>query len=425
MVAAMSETPTRDMEPDIVIAGGGLNGMTLALALAQAGLRPLVIDGLDPATTTAPAFDGRVSAIAASSVRLFKAIGLWEHVADQAQPILDILVSDGRPGERPSALTLHFDHRALGPDPAANAMEPLGHLIENRHIRLGLQAAIARRPEIAVIAPARITGLIRDRARAEVATSDGRVFSAPLAVSAEGRQSTLRQAAGIKTIGWDYDQTAIVTAVEHEAPHEGLAHELFLPSGPFAILPMVGNRSSIVWTERTRTASHYLSLGPQDFDRELARRFGGHWGRVSSFGPRWSYPLSLHLARRYVDRRLALIGDAAHGIHPIAGQGLNLGLRDVACLAETLVEAWRCGLDLGDLTVLERYEAWRRTDNVVLAAATDGLVRLFSNDWAPARLARDLGIGMVQRIGPLRRFFMRHAMGDVGQKPRLLDGLAL
>jgi 2-octaprenyl-6-methoxyphenol hydroxylase len=246
-----------------------------------------------------------------------------------------------------------------------------------------------------------------------------------LVIAADGRNSPLRKAAGIRSIGWSYHQTAIVTTVEHEMPHDGLAHELFLPSGPFAILPMTGNRSSIVWTERDELAPHFLKMGADDFTAEIAKRFGDHWGAINPMGPRWSYPLSLHLARTYVKPRLALIGDAAHGMHPIAGQGLNLGLRDVAAMAEVLIQGARLGLDPGDMTLLRRYENWRRTDNVTLLASTDILNRLFSTDIAPIRFARDLGLGLVGQIGPLKRIFMRHAMGDIGRKPKLLDGIAI
>jgi 2-octaprenyl-6-methoxyphenol hydroxylase len=252
--------------------------------------------------------------------------------------------------------------------------------------------------------------------------SDGSEIAAPLAIAAEGRDSNLREAQGIGTIGWDYGQTGLVTTVAHERPHNGVAYEQFLPTGPFAILPMTGNRASLVWTEKDSEARRLIGLPEPDFTRELVRRFGNHLGHVAPVGPRWSYPLRLHLARAYVKDRFALIGDAAHTIHPLAGQGLNLGLKDVAALAETVLDAARLGLDYGRLDVLSRYERWRRFDSVALAVATDSLNRLFSNEFLPLKLARDMGLGVVDRIPLLRKFFMRHAGGDVGLLPRLLKG---
>jgi 2-octaprenyl-6-methoxyphenol hydroxylase len=397
---------------DLVIVGGGLVGLTLGIATAGAGLRTAVIDREDPATATAAAFDGRVSAIAHASMRLLQMTGIWRHVAE-SQPILDIRVSDGD-----STLFLHYDHRDLGD-------EPFGHMVENRLMRLALYARAAELPALALLAPAQVASVERGPGRVELALADGRRFHAPLLVAADGRGSPLREAAGIRTIAWDYAQTGIVCTVAHERPHRGVAHERFLPAGPFAILPMTGNRSSLVWTERAALAPALLALPGPEFLAELEQRFGDHLGRLEVVGPRWGYPLSLHLAERYGDHRLVLVGDAAHGIHPIAGQGLNLGLRDVATLAEVLVDAARLGLDLGAADVRARYERWRRVDNVVLAAVTDGLNRLFSNDLAPVRLARDLGLAAVNALPPLKRLFMRHAMGTLGELPRLLRGAAL
>jgi 2-octaprenyl-6-methoxyphenol hydroxylase len=252
--------------------------------------------------------------------------------------------------------------------------------------------------------------------------SDGSETEAKLAVAAEGRDSPLREAQGIGSIGWDYDQSGIVVTVAHEQPHCGVAYEQFLPAGPFAILPMTGNRSSLVWTEKTAEAERLVALDDAAFDAEIARRFGAHLGTVASVGPRWIYPLRLHLARDYVKPRFALAGDAAHTIHPLAGQGLNLGLKDVAALTETVLDAARLGGDIGAFDVLRRYERWRRFDSLVLAAVTDTLNRFFANDLTPLRMIRDLGLGAVDRIPPLRRFFMRHAGGDVGHLPRLLRG---
>ncbi|HEX7775352.1 MAG TPA: FAD-dependent oxidoreductase [Parvibaculum sp.] len=403
-----------DYESDVLIVGGGLTGLPLALALAQGGLSVTVIDAQDPARIVDAGFDGRVSAIAFASCRMFTELGIMKHLEGRTQPINDIVVSDGRVRDGASPLFLHFDHTEIGD-------QPLGQLIENRHIRIALQKAIEAAPGVRLIAPMSVTRVdYGDRAVAVLA--DGTRVAAKLCFAADGRQSPTREAAGIKTVGWDYGQAGIVTTVEHERPHEGVAQEYFLPGGPFAILPMVGNRASLVWTEKTDVAKTIMALDDAAFAEEMRARFGDYLGQCRPVGPRWSYPLVLQLARDYVRPRLALVGDAAHGIHPIAGQGLNLGLRDVAAAAEVVVDAARLGLDIGALTVLERYQRWRRFDNVALSLLMDGLNRLFSNDIAPVRLARDLGLGLVNQIGPMRRFFMRHAGGAVGDLPRLLKG---
>jgi len=409
----MSET----YESDVLIVGGGLVGLPLALALAKGGLEVIVVDSLDPATVTAAGFDGRVSAIAFASCRMFAELGITPHLKGQMQPINDIIVSDGRVREGASATFLHFDHQEIGD-------EALGHLIENRHIRIALQKAVEAEPRIRLIAPLAVRHVAYG-AKAVATLADGSTVSASLCLAADGRGSPTREAAGIKSIGWSYHQTGIVTTVEHELPHEGIAQEYFLPGGPFAILPMTGNRASLVWTERTADAKALMALEAPRFAQEMRARFGDYLGACQPVGPRWSYPLTLQLARDYVRPRLALVGDAAHGIHPIAGQGLNLGLRDVAAAAEVVVDAARLGLDIGSLTVLENYQRWRRFDNVALSLMMDGMNRLFSNDIGPLRLVRDLGIGIVNEIGPMRRLFMRHAGGVVGDLPRLLRGEAI
>ena len=348
---------------------------------------------------------------------MFDRLGVTKHLQGQMQPINDIMVSDGRVREGASPFFLHFDHKEIGD-------EPLGHLIENRHTRIALQKAVADEPRIRLIAPQSVAHI--DYGSQVTATlGNGDKVAARLCFAADGRGSRTRQAAGIKTVGWDYGQTGIVCTVEHELPHEGVAQEYFLPGGPFAILPMVGNRSSLVWTEKTAEAKAILALDDDAFAEEMRVRFGDYLGACAPTGPRWSYPLTLQLARDYVRPRLALVADAAHGIHPIAGQGLNLGLRDVAAAAEVVVDAARLGLDIGSIDVLERYQRWRRFDNVALSLLMDGLNRLFSNDIGPVRLARDLGLGIVGQIPPMRRFFMRHAGGVVGDLPRLLRGEAV
>jgi 2-octaprenyl-6-methoxyphenol hydroxylase len=403
---------------EAVVIGGGMAGMTFACALAGAGVRVAVIDRDDPAAMTAPGYDGRASAIAHASGRVFRGIGVWPGLAADAQPILDIRVADGHPTRGVSPLFLHYDHREVGD-------EPFGHIIENRAIRRALQDRAEALPKLHVLAPATLERLLRDTHGVRAVLADGRTIRAQLAVGADGRASQTRRQAGIAAASISYRQTAIVCTVAHERAHNGVAVELFLPGGPFAMLPMTRNRCNVVWSERGDLAAVYLGLDDSAFFEELSRRFGDWLGAIRLVGPRFSYPLGLLHAERYTDRRLALIGDAAHGIHPIAGQGLNLGLRDVAALAELVVDAHRLGLDLAGSSVLERYERWRRVDNMLLAAVTDGLNRLFSNDIPPLRLARDLGLAAVDRLPPVKRFLMRHAMGVVGDLPRLVRGETL
>jgi 2-octaprenyl-6-methoxyphenol hydroxylase len=391
-------------------------GLTLALALSQAGMRVAVADPMMPAQLLDERFDGRVSALAFASVRMLRALGLWDALARDAQPINDIVVSDGELGKKPSPFSLHFDHREIG--------EVLGYIVENRHIRRALLQSSQSRAGLVFLPGVAALSLAVGEGSATMRLSNGQTIESPLAVAAEGRESALREAQGIRSVAWDYPQIGIVVTVEHERPHNGVAYEHFLPAGPFAILPMTGNRSSLVWTEETNEARRLLGLDERGFTAELVLRFGGHLGKVHPTGPRWSYPLRLHLARSYVQHRFALIGDAAHTIHPIAGQGLNLGLKDAAALAETVLDAARLGLDFGRSDVLERYERWRRFDSLALAAATDGLNRLMSNSIPPLRFVRDLGMGIVDAIPPLRQFFMRHAGGDIGTLPRLLKGEA-
>lgn len=398
-----------------IICGGGMVGLTLGLALAKGGLKVVVVDFLPPAEVIAPEFDGRVSALAYANVRMLQVLEVWPHLAARAQPIREILVSDGAVGRAASPFSMHFDAQDVGND-------SLGYIAENRYIRAALHAVAGRQANLTLIAPGEVSSLTNDDAGVRARLSDGSEYEASLAIAADGRDSKLRKAAGIGTIGWSYPQTGIVATVHHDRPHNGVAYEHFLPSGPFAILPMTGDRSSLVWTEAKDKAPAMLALAAEEFDAEVAARFGTHLGRTQVVGGRWSYPLNFHLARDYVRPRFALAGDSAHGIHPIAGQGLNLGLKDVAALAETLLDAARLGQDIGALDVLKRYERWRRFDSFALAASTDALNRLFSNDIAPLRQLRDLGMGVADAIGPLRRFFMRHAGGDIGKLPRLLKG---
>ncbi len=400
---------------DVAIVGGGMVGLTAALALGGAGVRVVVVDRAPPGALTDEAYDGRASAIAAGSRRILAGVGVWDAIAPDAAPIADIRVSDG-----PSRLFLHYDHREVGD-------EPMGHIVENTAIRRALIPAAQAAEAVTLLSPVGVAGVAARDGRIEAALEDGRTVAASLLIGADGKGSWVRRQAGIGAARWDYPQTGIVCTMAHERPHRGVAHERFLPAGPFAVLPMtdhpeIGHRSSIVWTERRALVPAMLALSDADFSAELARRFGPHYGAVRVVGGRWSYPLALLHAERYVGPRLALIGDAAHAIHPIAGQGLNLGLRDVAALAEAVVDAHRLGLDIGAPEILARYQRWRRFDNTVLMVATDGLNRLFSNDLPPVRLARDLGLAAVDRLPPLKRLFVRHAMGLVGDLPRLARG---
>ncbi|MBV9541408.1 MAG: FAD-dependent monooxygenase [Alphaproteobacteria bacterium] len=402
---------------DVIIGGGGMVGMTLAVALAKGGLHVVVADPIPAAAATDAKFDGRVSALAYASVRMYQALGVWPHLEKDAQAIEQILVTDGKIGGAPSPFSLHFDAQEV-------SAKALGHIVENRHIRTGLFAAAETLPNLTLIAPAALTNLETTTAGITATLSNGEQVTAQLAVAADGRDSPMRDLMGLKVIAWSYPQMGIVATVEHSKPHNGVAYEHFLPSGPFAILPMTGNRSSLVWTEDETLAPSMMKLDAESFDAEIARRFGDHLGATKAAGPRWSYPLKFHLARGFVSERFALCGDSAHGIHPIAGQGLNLGLKDAAALTETVLDAARLGLDIGNLGTLQKYERWRRFDSFALSVATDGLNRLFSNDIAPIRAIRDLGMGLVDAFGPARRFFMRHAGGDIGKLPKLMKGEA-
>jgi len=339
-------------------------------------------------------------------------LGVWDAVAGNAQPILDMIVTDSKLKDavRPVFLTFAGE---VEPD------EPFAHMIENAPLNAAL-AAKARTQGIELRATA-VTGF-EHHGRIIVSFGDGGTTSAALLVAADGARSRVREQAGIATHGWSYGQSAIVTTVTHEREHNGRAEEHFLPAGPFAILPLRGRRSSLVWTETDAEAARIIALPETEFHAELERRFGLHLGEIGLAGARHAYPLGLFIARSFVAERIALVGDAAHVIHPIAGQGLNMGLRDVAALAEVIVDAHRLGLDVGGPEPLARYERWRRFDNLTLITVTDLLTRLFSNDFGPLKLARDIGMAAVNRMPPLKKFFMRHAMGMVGELPRMIRG---
>ncbi|MCP5367765.1 MAG: UbiH/UbiF/VisC/COQ6 family ubiquinone biosynthesis hydroxylase [Hyphomicrobiales bacterium] len=409
---------TAALDADVLVVGGGLAGGALTCALAGAGLAVVTVDAEDPARFLGAGFDGRASAIAAGSQRVLDAIGLWPAVAPEAQAIEEIRVSDGALSRGDSLFFLHYDHQALGD-------EPFGFMVENRTLRRALMQTLPAMAGVTYLAPARVADLAHDLAGVRATLDDGRRVRARLVVGADGRRSQMREAAGIRLTQWSYGQTGIVCTVAHEYPHNGVAQEHFLPGGPFAILPLRHDRASLVWTEKDSLAPAIMALDDDEFLFELRRRFGDYLGDLRVVGPRWAYPLSLQFAETYVATRLCLVADAAHGMHPIAGQGLNMGLRDVAALAEVLADAHRLGLDLGSATVLARYARWRGFDNTLMLAMTDLLNRLFSNDVAPVRLARDLGMAAVNQVPPLKRFFMRHAMGLVGELPRLMRGEAL
>jgi 2-octaprenyl-6-methoxyphenol hydroxylase len=407
-------------DADVLIGGGGLVGPTLALALDQAGLSVAIIDASKPAETLAASFDGRAFAIAFASYRMWRALGLGEALDAVAQPIERIMVTDGEVGGRragPSLLHLHFDRSEL-----TDHDEPLGLMLEARHVRQALDAAIRATPSIKMIQPMSVTAIARDPAGVTATLADGQSLRAPLLVGADGRRSFVRGAVGIRTIGWDYPVTAIVATIAHEKPHDAVAHEYFLPNGPFAILPLKGERSNIVWAEPRAAAEALLNMPEADFLAELRKRFGDFLGELSLEGPRFGYPLSLQLAERMIDARVALAGDSAHGIHPLAGQGLNLGLKDCAALAECIADGVSLGLDPGEVSILERYQRWRRFDNVSMALGMEAFDKLFSNSFAPVRAARRLGLGAVNAVGPARRFFMKYAGGGAGDLPKLLRG---
>jgi 2-octaprenyl-6-methoxyphenol hydroxylase len=409
----MTEMPER---ADVVIAGGGFAGLALGIALRQ-GLGPsFAILVADPFIGRDGSGDPRASAIAAGARRLFETIGVWDAVAQDAQPILDMAVTDSRLRDKVRPVFLSFGGEV---EPG----EPFAHMIENRDLVAALTAK-ARELGIA-LQPAAVTGFESGASQIEVRFPDGARTRARLLVAADGARSRLRELAGIPTYGWNYPQSAIVTNVAHERDHGGRACEHFLPAGPFAILPLKGRRSSIVWTEETEAAERIVALADDLFHEELERRFGLELGDIEVISPRRVHPLGYSVARSFIGDRLALVGDAAHVIHPIAGQGLNMGLRDVAALAEAIVDAARLGLDPGSSEVLERYQRWRRFDTMMMGVATDGLNRLFSNRSDALRLIRDVGLGLVDRLPGLKHLFIREAAGITGEVPKLLRGETL
>lgn len=403
------------MDADILIAGGGLNGPALALALASGGLSSVIVDAVPLATRRKPAFDGRAYALSLTSVRMLQTLGLWGAVQDQAQPMLDIKVSDGIAGKGAAAHFVHFDHNEI-------AEGPMGHMLEDRYLRRALLDAVKASDLITQIAPAIVEAQDITPSHAEITLDNGRVLRGKVLVGCDGRRSGVAMRAGIARTGHDYHQSGLVCAVSHELPHNGVAYQQFMASGPLAILPLVGGRSAIVWTETTERAAVIAAMSDKDFMAELRPRFGDFLGKIKLVGKRYTYPLDLTIANRFTQDRLALVGDAAHGVHYLAGQGLNLGLRDVAALAQVLLEAARRGEDIGNAPVLERYARWRGVDTAILAASTDMINHLFSNDNPILRAARVAGLGVVNAMPAARQRFIREAAGLSGDLPRLLKG---
>jgi 2-octaprenyl-6-methoxyphenol hydroxylase len=404
---------------DVVIAGGGFAGLALGIALRQALGEAFAVTIADPAFARGRPADTRASAIAAAARRLFQSIGVWERATDEAQPILDMVVTDSRLEDvmRPAFLSFAGE---IAQD------EPFAHMIENGPLlRALMDKATEAGVDLRAVSVTDFSSASSSSHQIEVTLSDGANISARLLVGADGARSAIREQAGIVTYGWDYGQSGIVTTVAHERDHHGRAEEHFLPAGPFAILPLKGRRSSLVWTEETREAERIIALGEEEFHSEVERRFGLHLGELKAEGPRRAFPLGLAVARSFIAERIALVGDAAHVIHPIAGQGLNMGLKDVAALAEAIVDAARLGLDPGGAGVLDRYQRWRRFDTMAMGIATDGLNRLFSNRSDILRALRDVGMGLVDRAPALKQLFIREAAGLVGDVPRLLRGEAL
>ena len=400
---------------DVIIFGGGLVGLALASALDSSGLSAIVVDPADPAPRASGAFDGRTSAVSSSSMRMLETVGVAGHLSEPGCPIRRIAVADGlQPGG------LHFD---------AEDDEALGWMHENRNLRAALQARAEAGKSTWLLWKSRVTGVDRGEHGVTVALDDGRKLSAPLLIAADGRNSATREAAGIRIARWKYAHQAIVSVLRHERPHDHVAYEIFYPSGPFALLPMTddagGHRSAIVWSVPEADAAGWLALNDEDFAAEAQAAMGGFLGEVALLAPRSSFPLGFHHAAQITAQRLVLVGDAAHAIHPIAGQGLNLGFRDVAALAQVLVEGARLGLDLGDAQLLDRYERWRSLDALSVAFATDTLTRIYGVPGKAASAVRRLGMGLVGRIAPLRNRLMNEARGTSGDLPLLLRGLPI
>jgi 2-octaprenyl-6-methoxyphenol hydroxylase len=396
-------------DTDIAIVGGGLNGPTLAIALEQRGLNVTVIDALPAPKRGMRDFDGRSYALAHASMRLLRGIDLWDAIKDHTQPMLEIKVTDGRAGTGPSPWMMHFDHTEIEEG-------PMGYMCQDRHLRQALLSKMDGAARITQMSGETVVA----QSSGQLTLASGKTVTAKLIVGADGRASGTAERAGIKRTGWGYGQTAIVCAVKHELPHGGIAHQFFMPTGPLAILPLPNNCCSIVWSETETRATKIMAIDDTDFLDALRPAFGSFLGELTLVGKRFSYPLGLTIANRFIADRVVLIGDAAHGVHPIAGQGLNAGLRDVAALVDVLSDAKARGEDIASTAVLARYEQWRRFDTATLAAATDTFNKLFSNDNPLLRAVRDMGMGVINATPRLRRTFIREAAGLTGDLPSLM-----
>ena len=404
-----------DFDTDILVVGGGLIGSAMAIALSSIGFDITVIDRQSDQLSKTHVFDGRAYALSHASIRMLKALGIWNYIEENAEPILDIKVSDGRAGEGASDWFLHFDHQELEEG-------PMGHLIEDRHIREALKTNIKKLKQIEYIYNTEVISKSVDDTGVSLNLSDGRILRSRLLIGCDGRNSKIAKWSNISHIGWDYNQSALVCAISHEKPHYGIAHQFFTPSGPLAILPLPGNKSSIVWTETKDKAKDINIMRDEDYLSALSPVIGNFLGPISLVGDRFSYPLGLSIAESFISSCTVLVGDSAHGIHPLAGQGLNLGLKDIAALTEVLALAKRRGENFSSKDVLERYQKWRRFDTSAMAVVTDSINKLFSNDNTLLRSIRDIGLGGVNATPQLRRSFMRHAAGLSGDLPKLLQG---
>ena len=401
------------IDSDIIIVGGGLNGSLMAIAAAKLGFSSIVLDTKENDTSRKNHFDGRSYALALSSVRLLKNIGVFEDIRDDSQPILDIKILDGKLVQGPSQFSLHFDNNEIHDG-------PMGQMVEDRFIRNALFTKIYESDQIDYKFASEVMEHKQEKGYISVTLSNGKKLNTRLVVGADGKDSELARRAGIRKSGWKYNQTALVCAIEHEIEHNGLAWQYFLPSGPLAILPMKGKRSSVVWTEQNMHAKTVNSCDKIKYTKILEARLGNFLGKFKIIGDRHSYPLELKIADRFVDERLALVGDAAHSIHPIAGQGLNAGFKDIAVLAEVIQDAFFRGEDFGSLGVLKRYEEWRRFDSIQLAYSTDLFNKLFSNENEALRLVRNIGIKILDSIPIAKQKIIKEAAGVTGELPRLM-----
>jgi 2-octaprenyl-6-methoxyphenol hydroxylase len=401
---------------DVIIFGGGLVGLALASALDASGLSAIIVDPADPDERLGAGFDGRTSAVSSSSMRMLRTVGVEKHFPAPGCPILSIRVADGL---QPGSLRFEPGHDD----------EPLGWMHENRHLRAALRARAEAGRNLWLLWKARVASSERGEHGVVVGLDDGRRLQAPLLIAADGRKSPMREEARIPLARWRYDHMAIVSTLRHERPHENIAYEIFYPAGPFALLPMIdderGHRSAIVWSVRRDDAPGLMSLSDRDFAAEAGVAMGGFLGAIEMAAPRSTYPLGFHHAARITAQRLALAGDAAHAIHPIAGQGLNLGFRDAAALAQVLVEGARLGMDLGDRQLLDRYERWRSLDSLMVAMATDGLTRIYGVPGRTASAVRRMGMSLIGRVAPVRDRLMEEARGATGELPLLLRGLQI